>query len=209
MAHVKIRQLPDGTSRFRRDDSFVIAQSSGGNVTRKISASSLAGKLYSAGSHITINSSGVIAVSDKWQSQIDSLRVDFNNFKSSTASDISSLRSRMTQAESKITTLENKPAKEHSFVDLTYTHFGRSGSITNTYANIAKNLFSTLPKGSTLDVLWRQYWTYGTGNGSAAAQRFYLTRYSKTADSNSWSTTWTREVNGNKYRSGRDSYGNF
>lgn len=209
MAHIKIRHLPDGTSKFLRSDQFVVAQSSGGNVTRRISASSLAGKLYSAGSHITINSSGVIAVSDKWQSQIDSLRVDFDNFKTSVNADLSSLKTRMTQAESKITAVENTPAKEHAFVDMTYTYFGQGQNITSTYVNVAKNLFKNLPKGSTMDVLWYRYWRWGTGNGSASASKYYLSRYSKTADSNSWSGVWTREVSGNKFRSGRDSYGSY
>lgn len=209
MAHVKIRHLPDGTSKFLRSDQFVIAQSSGGNVTRRISASSLASKLYSAGSHITINSSGVISVSDKWQSQIDNLRVDFDNFKSSVNADISNLKTRMTQAEAKITAVENKPAKEHAFVDMTYTYFGKSSSISSTYVNVAKNLYKNLPKGSTMDILWYRYWSWGTGNGSASATKFFLSRYTKTADSNSWSGTWTREVSGNKFRSGRDSYGSY
>ena len=209
MAHVKIRHLPDGASKFRRSDLFVVAQSSGGDVTRKITADALASGLYSAGSQITINSSGVISVSDKWQSQIDNLRVDFDNFKSTTASDIASLKTRMTQAESKITAVENKPAKEHAFVDMTYTYFGQSSNIGSAYVSTAQSLYKSLPTGSTLDILWYRYWTWGTGNGSAAATKFYLWRYTKNSSSNSWSYTWGREVNGNKFRSGRDSYGSY
>lgn len=209
MAHVKIRHLPDGTSKFRRSDLFVVAQSSGGNVTRKITADSLAGKLYSAGTNININSSGVISVDSNLQTQIDNLRVDFDNFKSSVNGDISSLKTRMTQAESKITAVENKPAKEHAFVDMTYTYFGQSSNIGSAYVSTAQNLYKSLPKGSTLDILWYRYWTWGTGNGSAAAAKYYLWRYTKNSSSNSWSKTWGREVNGSKFRSGRDSYGNY
>lgn len=174
MAHVKIRHLPDGASKFRRSDMFVVAQSSGGDVTRRISADDLAGSLYTAGTNIVINSSGVISVDDNIQSQIDSLRLDFDNFKASVDSDISSLKTRMTQAESKITAVENKPAKEHAFVDMTYTYFGSSSNIGSAYVSTAQNLYKTLPNGSTLDILWYRYWTWGTGNGSAAASKYFL-----------------------------------
>jgi hypothetical protein len=209
MAHVKIRHLPDGDSKFQRSDFFVVAQSSGGQVTRKITADTFATKLFSAGTNVTINASGVISVPDKWQSQIDDINARLNAHTASADAEFKSLKSRLSTAESKITTLENKPALKHAFVDTTYTYFGQSSSISSSVSNAAKNLFSGLPKGSTLDVLWRRYWTYGTGNGSAAAERHYLTRYTKTADSNSWTTSWTNQVSIGKFKSGRDSYGSY
>ena len=186
---VKIRQLPDGNSYFQNSDFFVIAQTSGGQVTRKLTVSQLASKLYIPGAYcsitngrIDVNASGINAL----------LEPRFN-----------SIESRLGALEGKMAAVEAKqaatPATAPTTVYFDGTHVSSGGqgqqTASNTVVNLAKSIFKDLPAGSTVMLRWYRYWSWGTGNGSASRAQYFVGEY-RTNGGTSWSFKGNTHLSG-------------
>lgn len=176
---VKIRQLPDGNSYLQRSDFFVIAQTSGGQVTRKLTVSQLASKLYLPGSYCSINSAGRIDVDAAGINAL--LEPRFGNIESR----LGALEGKVGALEGRMGAVETKqsatPTQAPTTVYFDGTHVssgGQSqGSASTAVVNLAKSIFSNLPAGSTVMLRWYRYWSWGTGNGSASRAQYFVGEY--------------------------------
>lgn len=168
---IKIRQLPDGNNYFQNTDFFVIAQSSGGQVTRKLTASQLAGKLYISGSYcsivnqrIDVNAAGINALLDPRFNAIEAR--------------LGALEGKMNNVESQMGNIPPQ-APTTVFYDSTDLVGGGQGAqqAGNNVVNVVKQIFNTLPPNSTVNIKWKRYWTYGRGNGTASAANYAIDQY--------------------------------
>ena len=169
---VKIRQLPNAIIPAHRNDYFVLAQSSGGQVTRKITIGKLAGTLFNSGSYITI-SGGVISANASGINAL--LNPRFN-----------AIEGRLTALEGKVngirSELDSQPtggAPTTIYFDGTHVNSGGSGQsrASTAVVNLAKSIFKALPAQSTVMIRWYRHWSWGTGNGSASRTQYFVGEY--------------------------------
>lgn len=171
---VKIRQLPSGINFVNRSsDLLVIAQSTGGQITRNITLAQLATKLYVPGAYCSINSNGRIDVDAAGINAL--LNPKFN-----------SIESRLGNLEGKLASLETTVEKNSTTVSPTTIYFDgthvssggqNQGRASTAVLNLAKSIFSNLAPNSTVMLRWYRYWTWGTGNGSASRAQYFVSEY--------------------------------
>ena len=184
---VKIRQLPDGISYINKaSDYLVIAQSTGGQVTRKITLNQLASKLYVAGAYCSINSVGRIDVNAAGINAL--LDPRFNNIEGR----LNALESRMTSIENKVEQQASTSTPTTIYFDGTHTSSGGANTTTASTAvvNVAKSVFSSLAPNSIVIIRWYRYWAWGTGNGSASRTQYFVSEYRVVSGTN-----WTNIKN--------------
>jgi hypothetical protein len=177
---VKIRQLPDAIVPAQKSDYFVLAQSSGGQVTRKLTMGQLAGTLFTSGSYISI-SNGVVSANSAGINLL--LDPRFN-----------AIEGRLTALEGKVNAIRGELDDQPTggtpttiYFDGTHVNSGGAGQATASAAvvNLAKSIFKELPAGSTVMIRWYRYWSWGTGNGSASRSQYFVGEY-KTNGATNW-----------------------
>ena len=180
---VKIRQLPDGINYINKtSDYLVIAQSTGGQVTRKITLAQLATKLYISGAYCSINTAGRIDVNATGINAL--LDPRFNSIEAR----LNALESKVASVENTIETNTSTTSPTTIYFDGTHTSSGGANTSTASTAvvNVAKSVFSNHAPNSTVIIRWYRYWSWGTGNGSASKTQYFISEYRVVSG-----TTWT------------------
>ena len=164
---IKIRDLPDGAAKLQGTDRIAIAQTSGGNATRYISASNLVVKSLKAGSNISIGNDGKINVTTS-----KNIDAELNSIKS------------------RVSALESGGGTQY-YIDGTHANSGGSGQSTPS-TKVLNHCKSALPgiKNCKVTVRWYRYWSWGTGNGSASKTQYFFAIYNVNA-----SGVWTHQRN--------------
>lgn len=183
---VKIRQLPDGITYLNKStDYLVIAQSSGGQVTRKITLDQLASTLYISGAYCSITSGRIDVNAAGINALLDSR---FNSIESR----LGALESKVAGIESDLAVASSVTAPTTIYFDGTHTSSGGQAQETASTAvvNVAKSIFPNLAPGSTVVIRWYRYWAWGTGNGSASRTQYFVSEYRVVSGSN-----WTNIKN--------------
>ena len=162
---IKIRDLPDGASKFNSSDRLAIAQTSGGNATRYISAGNLVVKSLKAGSNISIGNDGKINVTTG-----KNIDAELNNINS------------------RLGALETGGGTQY-YIDGTHANSGgaNQGGPSTKVLNHCK---AALPgiKNCKVTVKWYRYWSWSTGNGGASKSQYFFALYNVNA-SGSWALT--------------------
>jgi len=175
MAEVKIRHLPDGNSKIQGNDLLVLAQSWGGHHTRKVSAGEFVKKMIHEGEGIYIDNN-IISIDQHTRNRIFDNEVGIHRL----LGDVADLK-QWREDQASVTPVQ------HAYVNTSHLYAsGSTAGITGAIVNVAKNLYHSLPSGSTIDILWRRYWTYRGGNGTSSAQTWLLSRYIKGVGRNGW-----------------------
>jgi hypothetical protein len=175
---IKVRHLPNAVIPAGRSDYFVLAQTSGGQVTRKLTMSQLASTLFTSGSYISI-SNGVISAN---ASGINALL----------RPEIAALASKVSSLESKFNSFQ---PTQTIFFDATHISGGGQGatSPSSTVLNLAKAVIPGPPPGSYIIIKWKRYWTYRWGNGGASATEYMLSVY-YARSATSWVVSSVRKI---------------
>ena len=161
---VKIRQLPDGINYLNKStDYLVIAQSTGGQITRKITLDQLASRLYISGAYCSITSGRIDVNAAGINALLDSR---FNSIEAR----LGALESKVASIENTIETNASTTSPTTIYFDGTHTSSGGASQATASTAvvNVAKSVFTNLAAGSTVIIRWYRYWAWGTGNGSVS-----------------------------------------
>lgn len=176
---IKVRQLPNAVIPAGRSDYFVLAQTAGGQVTRKITMSQVASTLFTSGSYISI-SNGVISANAAGINAL--IRPEIV----AVASRVSTLESSMRAVQAAVA---NQPTQQsHVYYDGSVVSSGgqSQGSASAAVINLAKKIYSDLAAGTIVYVKWRRFWQRGHGNGTSSYEQRFVGVYRVNS-----STSWT------------------